>query len=87
MKTLKNLILIISITSLAWGCSKGNDDPINDIGRCWQCEVQVYRGGDWIIKRHINYNGFTLGDVESMTEQFKTDSTRLSYSLYNCGCK
>ena len=80
--------IIFSILALGFmlsimGCKK-SDQNITTLELCWKCEVKALRGNEYVTKRFINYSGFTLQEVKSMTDYYNTDTTLAIYSVMAC---
>ena len=85
MKTLtqlSKLFIILAVAILIGSCQK--DESIATSELCWQCEVKAIRGDGYVTKRFINYSGFTLEEVKTMTDFYNTDTTLAVYSVMAC---
>ena len=85
MKTLtqlSKLFIILAVAILIGSCQK--DESITTSELCWKCEVKAIRGDGYVTKRFINYSGFTLQEVKTMTDFYNTDTTLAVYSVMAC---
>ena len=79
---LSKLFIILAVAILIGSCQK--DESITTSELCWQCEVKAIRGDGYVTKRFINYSGFTLQEVKTMTDYYNTDTTLAVYSVMAC---